>query len=275
MRGGLAQVMTVAARLNGPKPQLAAPVELSPQSGAINVYAKTDTGQRRDHNEDSYMVDREHHVYGVADGMGGAAGGEIASQMAVQGVLAVLADMKRAGFDDEEGLFVALPEAIRVANRRIFARAGREPQLAGMGTTLTVLGVASEAAYIAHVGDSRAFRVRRGEIEQLSDDHTYVNEIRKVGHLSAETLERLPNKHVLVRAVGVEAEVQVDVLRLPLQSEDQFVLCSDGLTNCVSSQEILQVLSREGAQAAPQILVDMANHRGGPDNITVVVVAVP
>jgi serine/threonine protein phosphatase PrpC len=227
----------------------------------------TDTGRRRRRNEDAYV--REPPLFAIADGMGGAQAGEVASRLAA----AVLEEegLDRSPAEDGEG---RIEELIREANRRVFQRASEDAATSGMGTTMTVALVDSEAGTIAfgHVGDSRAYRVRDGELEQLTQDHSLVGELVRSGKISPEEAESHPQRSVITRALGTEADVDVDTFTREAEPDDVYLLCSDGLTDMLADREILELL--EGAPAldvAARRLVEAANSRGGEDNITVVV----
>jgi protein phosphatase len=227
----------------------------------------TDTGRRRRRNEDAYVC--EPPLFAIADGMGGAQAGEVASRLAA----AVLEEggLDHAAADDGEGRVANL---IQEANRRVFQRASEDAATSGMGTTMTVALVDSRAGEIAfgHVGDSRAYRVRDGELEQLTQDHSLVGELVRSGKISPEEAESHPQRSVITRALGTEADVDVDTFTREAEPDDVYLLCSDGLTDMLSDHEILELL--DGAPAldvAARRLVEAANSRGGEDNITVVV----
>ena len=220
----------------------------------------TDPGRRRRRNEDSYVC--EPPLFAIADGMGGAQAGEVASRLAA-------AALQEANGDEltEERLV----ELIQEANRRVFKRASEDAATSGMGTTMTVALVGEKSIVFAHVGDSRAYRVRDGELEQLTDDHSLVGELLRSGRLSAEEAEVHPQRSVITRAVGTEPDVDVDTFTIPALPGDLFLLCSDGLTDMISDREIFSVLEGEDdLDAVARALVAAANAGGGEDNITVV-----
>jgi protein phosphatase len=237
----------------------------------------TDVGIRRSHNQDSHAVllagDEDHwnkqgHVFLVADGMGAHAVGELASELAA--TIIPLAFHKYAVEDAE----LALHKAFTEANASIYARGQQNREFQGMGTTGTVLVLRPEGAWVGHVGDSRAYRLRGGKIEQLSFDHSLVWELARRLKVKPEGLQGVPS-NVIVRSLGPDSEVEVDVEGPhPLQDGDTFILCSDGLSGQVSDQEIGAVANALPPAEACQFLVDLANLRGGPDNITVVIVRV-
>jgi PPM family protein phosphatase len=221
----------------------------------------TDPGRRRRRNEDSYVIDPP--LFAVADGMGGAQAGEVASKLAAGAV-------KEHGADVES--------LVQEANRRVHQRSLEDPNTSGMGTTLTVAAVEDGVVSIGHVGDSRAYLVRDGNLEQLTEDHSLVGELVRSGRLSAEEAEMHPQRSVITRAIGTEPDVDVDTFTIPARPGDLFLLCSDGLTDMIPDREILSILDgSDDLDAAARALVDAANTAGGEDNITVVLfqMAVP
>jgi protein phosphatase len=237
----------------------------------------TDVGVRRSHNQDSHAMllageyeqwRRGGHVFVVADGMGAHAVGELASELAA-GIIPHTYHKYAA-----EGAAAALRKAFGEANASIHARGQQNREFQGMGTTSTALVLRPDGAWVGHVGDSRAYRVRGGRIEQLSFDHSLAWELARRQGLPPEGLEGIPS-NVIVRSLGPEAQVQVDVEGPhPVAEGDIYVLCSDGLSNPLSDPEIGAVASVLPAEEAVRFLVDLANLRGGPDNITVLVVQV-
>ncbi len=240
----------------------------------------TDIGRKRNHNEDSYLIDDELQLYVVADGMGGHAGGGTASRMAVDTIDRELRSSRVA--KDDPFLKSAilqespLPEIIRLAVERacisIFNAAQEDPRLAGMGTTVIALLIRDNQAFFAHVGDSRAYLIRGELIQQISEDHSLVNEQIKAGMLTPEEAKHSRYKNIITRSVGFEEEVQVDVMGLIAQPDDIFVLCSDGLANMIEDDELRDVVQHSSFEEAPRKLVELANERGGDDNVTVILV---
>jgi protein phosphatase len=223
--------------------------------------ALSDVGRQREGNEDSMLVDPP--LFVVADGMGGAQAGEVASGMAVD-TLAELAPGD-GDIDDE------LVEAIARANLRIHDRAQEDRSLAGMGTTITAAFVHDGKVTIGHVGDSRAYRFRDGELAQLTDDHSLVAELERHGKLTAAEARVHPQRSMILRALGIGAEVEVDTYCFVGDAGDVFLLCSDGLSGLVHDQVIGEVLgSAATLEGAARKLVELANLSGGPDNITTV-----
>jgi len=223
---------------------------------------RTDTGRQRNANEDSLFV--EAPLFVVADGMGGAQAGEVASRAAAESFAQNLpaAPPERL-----------LEETITGANRTIHELARKDPSLAGMGTTTTaaLVDLDSEEVAIGHVGDSRAYRLRGGKFEQLTRDHSLVEEMRRKGQLTDAQAEDHPQRSIITRALGPEPEVEVDLQTVPAQAGDVFLICSDGLTTMLDDEKIAHILGRATSlQSAVRALVDEANRAGGRDNITVV-----
>ena len=219
-------------------------------------------GRRRRHNEDSYVL--EPPLFAVADGMGGAKAGEIASSLAAAAVQESAGD----GATGEARVAALIEEA----NRRVFRRANEDRAVSGMGTTMTVALVEDERVAIGHVGDSRAYLIREGRLEQLTDDHSLVAELVRSGKLTPEEAEAHPQRSVITRALGTESEVDVDTFSVHATPGDLFLLCSDGLTVMVDDDTILEAVEqhRSNLREAAKALVNAANKGGGEDNITVV-----
>jgi len=242
----------------------------------------TDVGKKRDHNEDSFLIDEDLKLFVVADGMGGHAGGGTASRIAVETIDRELRQARIAQGTALEAPSALqdspVPEAIRAAVERacmaIYSKAQEDPRLAGMGTTVISLLMKDDQAFFAHVGDSRAYLVRGDLIQQISEDHSLVNEQIKAGMITPEEAKHSRYKNIITRSVGFEEEVQVDVMGLLCEPGDVFVLCSDGMANMVEDPEILQVVRHHPLAEVPQRLIDLANERGGDDNITVIAVQV-
>jgi PPM family protein phosphatase len=221
---------------------------------------RTDTGRQRSENEDSLFVRAP--IFVVADGMGGAQAGEVASKTAAE---SFDRDLPEA---PPEPL---LRETIEAANRRIHRLASADPSRAGMGTTITaaIVDAGGEEVAIGHVGDSRAYRLRRGRLERLTRDHSLVEEMRRKGQITDEQAEDHPQRSIITRALGPEPDVEVDVQTVPAAPGDVFLLCSDGLTTMVDEARIAAVLAAAGSmREAVRQLVDEANAAGGRDNIT-------
>jgi protein phosphatase len=242
--------------------------------------ARTDVGMKREHNEDSFLVNEDLGLYVVCDGMGGHAGGETASRLAVQTIERELLSARLRSDDPftaqvalaDSLLAAALREAVEGACAAVFRTSRANPELAGMGTTCISLLVKDGQAIIGHVGDSRAYLVREGDVYQLSEDHSLVNEQVRAGLLSEEEARHSRLKNVITRSVGFEEDVLVDVVGVETRPGDKFLLCSDGLSNLVDNDEIRDALLQTELEDVPQKLIALANSRGGEDNITVVAV---
>jgi PPM family protein phosphatase len=246
----------------------------------VEVAGQTDVGRRRSHNEDNFAILPEYGLFVVADGMGGHAFGEIASQMAVDTLhefFAATADdslracsyeLNRARLYEQQ----RLKTGIMLCNHRIYECGQRFCSERGMGTTLCALVAVEDGVCIAHVGDSRVYRIRDGGIEQLTEDHSLLNDYKKLKKLTDEEIDKFPEKHVIVRALGTDNDVRVDTRFETARAGDVWLLCSDGLCNAVSDQRILEILQKAtDLSTAARRLVDAANECGGPDNITCVI----
>jgi serine/threonine protein phosphatase PrpC len=222
----------------------------------------TDTGKKRRRNEDAYVV--EPPLFAIADGMGGAQAGELASSLAAG---AVREDEAAAGSGERR-----VAELIQEANRRVYERSSQDAAASGMGTTMTVAFVGDANVAFGHVGDSRAYLIRDGKLEQLTEDHSLVAELVRSGKLSPEEAETHPQRSVITRALGTDPDVDVDTFSIETAPGDLFMLCSDGLTSMVEDDVILQTIekSRDNLQTAAKALIRAANKGGGEDNITVV-----
>lgn len=232
--------------------------------------ALSDVGRARERNEDSYYAGE--FVFAVADGLGGHNAGDVASRLAVEPIAAF---DRAAGSTPDDRLADGLAKAVDDANRAVYQRAQNDAKVRGMGTTLTAVAIANGSAHLAHVGDSRCYLVRGGEISQLSSDHTLVARMVAEGKLTPEQAETHPQRSILTRALGAEPEIDVDTLEIQLLHGDRLILCSDGLSSVVDDGVILATLAdSKDLKEACKRLVDAANARGGPDNITVVVLEV-
>ena len=232
----------------------------------VAVGSKTDVGRARDMNQDSYLV--EDPIFVVADGMGGHLAGDVASRTAIEKIIE-MAGQKSPG---QPG---ALRSYVSEANRAIWQKGKEDPNLAGMGTTCTLIYLDGGVAHIAHVGDSRAYRLRDGKFEQLTEDHTLVERMVQEGRLRREDAPRHPQRSIITRALGVDQTVDVDEFDESLRDGDRLLICSDGLSSMLDDRTIASILSENGdPQSASDALVDAANEAGGEDNITVIVIDV-
>ncbi len=253
----------------------------------VTFAAKTDVGMVRDHNEDNYLVDQKLNLFIVADGMGGHAAGEVASAIAVKtvhdAVLEKMALIDRFNHDTvaEEDLRSArqelldfLVQAVKLASRRIWEQGQVDPAKRGMGTTCEVLLIAGAYGFLAHVGDSRIYLLRGGQVQQITEDHSLINALIKEGRIRPEDADKVGYKNAVTRAVGVYETVDVDAVTFDVLPGDQYLMASDGLTGYLMEAEIPPFMQRDQMDTVAQDLIEMANKRGGQDNITVVAVRI-
>lgn len=247
---------------------------------ALAHAGKTDVGRKREHNEDAFLINAKHGLFTIADGMGGHAAGEVASRIAVDVInefIEISGDDSDITwpfeFDDgasmeENRIFTA----IKLANMKIFEVIQERKELEGMGTTLVTLLINGDSAFIGHVGDSRAYRVREGELEQLTSDHSWVNEQMKLGVLTKAEAANHPFRNVVTRALGGRDPIKADLTCEKMQAGDVILLCSDGLNSMLSDEQICETFVSVGddLEAGCQALIDAANAAGGDDNISVV-----
>jgi len=257
----------------------------------VHVFGRTDVGRTREHNEDAFVVAdltrgnatlqpevRTHEVgdrgtlFMVADGMGGAAAGEIASAMAIEVVLRELTEsLSEATAPDEEAYATSLKQATAAANKEIHGFALEHPEYRGMGTTATIAGVLGDTLYLAQVGDSRAYLVRGGVALQITKDQSLMQKLIEAGEITEEEAEQSERRNIILQALGPEANIKVDLTHQRVRKGDTLVLCSDGLSGQVRIDEIARVVSEESdLMAVCKRLIDRANENGGPDNITVI-----
>jgi len=234
----------------------------------VTAHGLSDVGRVRSGNEDAILIGRS--VFAVADGMGGHRGGEVASVAALEPLRAL--DGRQ--FASPEVAMDALTEAVITANTTVAQRSRIEPDLAGMGTTLTAVLVDGRDAHLVHVGDSRAYLSRGDRFVQLTDDHTLVQALIDQGRITQDQVATHPHRSVITRAVGVADDVEVDGIHLTLRDGDRIILCSDGLSGVVDDDTIVRTLLAHGPEETPTRLIEAANAAGGPDNITVLVIAV-
>lgn len=229
----------------------------------VSVGAKSDVGRVRKANEDAMLVDAP--LFVVADGMGGHLAGDVASATAIETI-------KRSAKDQPPKEPSHLESYVRAANRAIWDKALEDSQLQGMGTTCTLLFLDGDTAHLAHVGDSRAYLLRDGDVTQLTEDHTLVERMVREGKLQRDQASRHPQRSIITRALGVEADVEVDLLAFDVAQGDRLLLCSDGLSSMIEDGAIREILADAAdAEDAANRLIDAALDAGGEDNVTVVV----
>ncbi len=248
----------------------------------IQYAGKTDVGMRRAHNEDTLKLIPNERLFVVADGMGGHASGEVAARIAVDCVARFFEDTRRdkditwparesPELSQEENRLVA---AVKLANLSIYEKAESDSRLKGMGTTIVCFQLVGESALMGHVGDSRAYRIRGATIDQLTEDHSLLNDYKKMSELTPEEEANFPHKNIIVRALGMKPSVQVDVVRDTPQTGDIYLLCSDGLSGELSDEEILSIVqaNEQDLQRGCDELIRAACEAGGKDNITIILV---
>ena len=239
----------------------------------------TDVGLKRGHNEDNYLINEELNLFVVADGMGGHAGGEYASAIAVNTVEEIVTSMAVGGDIDPDADPVEitrqkLSHAIRLSGRRIFEKAREQPEYHGMGTTVVVVLVESGNAFVAHVGDSRVYLLRDGTIEQVTEDHSLIAEKIRHGLITPEEAKNHRMRNVITRSLGYQEDVEVDLTVRAVRRGDQYLLCSDGLSGHVEDEEMANMMIEHSPQNAARKLIILACDRGGDDNITTVIARV-
>ncbi|MFH1830094.1 MAG: Stp1/IreP family PP2C-type Ser/Thr phosphatase [Pseudomonadota bacterium] len=248
----------------------------------IKSFGISDVGKRREKNEDSYLANDVLGLYTVADGMGGHLGGDIASGLAATTIEEVVKGFEsdpemtlQEGVHIKQGEYQAyLRYALKLSSRRIYEKAHDEENLNGMGTTAVSLLFRNNKVYIANVGDSRAYRIREDEISQITKDHSLVGEQMRAGILTQEEARASRLKNIITRSVGFQEEVDADIDIRVVREGDRYLLCSDGLSNMLDDEEICDVVTTNDLEEACKRLVDVANERGGEDNITVVLAQV-
>lgn len=248
-----------------------------------SVFGKTDVGRKRDHNEDAFFIDEELGLFMVADGMGGHAAGEVAAAKAVEVIHGHLAAhvewltqyRAQPTVEARDQILGLIEEAVQKACGAIYQLAQEDKARHGMGTTLSLLLLAGLEAFIGHVGDSRVYLQREGHVHQLTVDHTLINEQLKRGVISKEEASAARYKNVITRAVGIQERVRVDTLHLDVLPGDRFILCSDGLHGYLKAGEIEKITGSAAAAEVPERFINLANQRGGRDNISIIYLEMP
>lgn len=239
------------------------PPEAEPLPPALVCASRTDVGKVRANNQDALVVWEEGHLYGVADGMGGHKGGEIASAAARDGLIAALKEQTPS--------VAVLRAAIEEVNSQIYHQQEKDESLTGMGTTLSVVWMNGQFAYIGHVGDSRVYLLRDGELKQKTFDHSWVEEMVRSGVLTEEEAQRHPMRNIITRAVGTEESIEVDVSVEERKTGDVWLICSDGLHGMVPEKKLDTVLRQYAPEKAADALLMAALNAGGRDNVSLVI----
>lgn len=240
----------------------------------MKVFAKTDVGKVRKMNQDYYFITSENDepkLFILADGMGGYAGGEIASKMSVDCVKNYIYEKWNTIEKSESNILSLLRDATIYANKLIYEKSKQDEQLSEMGTTLDICLIYNEVIYISHIGDSRVYKVSEDYIKQLTTDHTYVERLLKEGKITKDEAEVHPDRHMLLKALGCDETIEPDILSERWNEKESILLCSDGLTNLVKDSEIQNIILND-LISPEKSLVNMANDIGGIDNITVILI---
>ena len=241
----------------------------------IKAYAKSDIGKQRDVNQDSYYITQDPlskiQLFILADGMGGCNAGEVASKQAILCAKNYIENNFDDTPKDKESLIQLVASSLEYANMVVYEKSLEDKNFEGMGTTLEVCLIYNNRAYIGHIGDSRVYRIRKDFIRKLTQDHSYVQKLVQDGTITKEEAEHHPKKNMLMKALGCNAFVEPDVMVKGFQKEDILIICSDGLTNMVSVNDIYKAV-KNNFEIATKELVDLANQNGGIDNITIITI---
>lgn len=240
----------------------------------IKAYAKSDIGKMRDMNQDYFYISdslSDVQLYILADGMGGYKGGEVASKLATNYAKSYIENNFEQTPKDRDSLIQLVGSSMEYANMLVYEKSKENKELEGMGTTLEICLIYNNKVYIGHIGDSRVYRIRKDFIRKLTQDHSYVQKLVKDGTITKEEAENHPKKNMLMKALGCNAFVEPDVTVKGFLKDDIILMGSDGLTNMVD-QETLRTTAQNNLEEAPKKLVQMANDKGGYDNITVIVI---
>ena len=240
----------------------------------IKAYAKSDVGKVRELNEDSFYISDsldEIQLYILADGMGGYKGGEVASKLAIQSAKNYIESNFKQIEKDKDSIIQLVGSSVEYANMIVYEKSKENDELNGMGTTLDVCLIYNNRVFIGHVGDSRVYRIRKKFMRKLTQDHSYVQKLVKDGTITKEEAVHHPQKNMLMKALGCNAFVEPDVMVKGFLKDDILIMNSDGLTNLVSQEEIFREAKKDIEQA-PKELVNLANEKGGYDNITVIII---
>lgn len=241
----------------------------------MEIFAKSDLGKARDINEDAIYVPEEDlgiNVFILADGMGGYRGGDIASGLAVTAARSYILNNYEITFEETEDILKLVNGAIEYANMIVSEKAKSDKKLNKMGSTLEVLLIIKNNAYIGHVGDSRIYMIRDKKINKLTTDHSYIQKLIKDGKITKEESSIHPDKNMITKAIGTEIVVEAELIHKKLNKNDILLLCSDGLTNLVSDNEILEIVLDSFDEDIAEKLIDKANKLGGTDNVSAIVI---
>ncbi len=240
----------------------------------MKVYTRTDIGRTRSMNQDSFLVSENENglnLYMLADGMGGYKGGEIASKVAITAVYKYITEKFDEIPKNRESILELIEKSIEFANSAIYEESEEDEELQNMGTTLDVLLIYKNKIYIGHIGDSRIYRIRKNVMKRVTTDHSYVEKLIQDGEITRDEAYTHPKKNLLIKALGTDEKVEPDIIYTVLNKNDILVMCSDGLTNMLKEEQILNIIKENGENSS-EVLIDEANNAGGLDNITVVII---
>ena len=241
----------------------------------IKAYASTDVGKVREINEDSFYITEDPfnsvQLFLLADGMGGCNAGEIASKLAIKSAKKYIENNFADTPKDRDSLIQLVGSSLEYANMVVYEKALTNKEYSGMGTTLEICLIYNNRAYIGHIGDSRIYRIRKEFMRKLTQDHSYVQKLLQEGTITKEEAEHHPKKNMLMKALGCNAFAEPDVMIKGFQKGDIIIICSDGLSNMVSQEEIYEIV-RDNFETAPKELIERANQNGGLDNITIITI---
>lgn len=242
----------------------------------MKVFTRTDIGKTRSMNQDSFFVSENKknglNLYILADGMGGYKGGEIASKVAITAVSKYITEKFETISKDKQSILDLIEDAIEFANSAIYEESEQDEELQDMGTTLEVVLIYKGKIYMGHIGDSRVYRIRKNKMKKITTDHSYVEKLIQDGEITREESYNHPKKNLLIKALGTDEDVEPDLIYTVLNPSDIIIMCSDGLTNMLREEEILDIVKENTDEKITEILVDKANEAGGRDNITVIVI---
>lgn len=237
------------------------------------IKSVTDIGLKRQKNEDFIYSskDPEFPLFILADGMGGHNSGEIASKLSVRTIKKFFLS-HREKLNNEDDLIYVIKEGIKKANIEIYNKSFHSPKYKGMGTTLTLAYILNEKIYIGHVGDSRAYFINKDDIKQITEDHSLVNLWVKSGSISNEEAKNHPKRNIIMKALGIYEDVEIDIYTLGYNSEDVLMICSDGLTNMLDDKEIFDIINKEEINTSYETLIKESKNNGGLDNISIIII---
>lgn len=242
----------------------------------MKAVGKTDVGNARENNEDGYYLQNDDglKLFIVADGMGGHNAGEVASSLAIRSVVDYFEKNYKYIIKDDFEIIEFIKKAMTEGNSEVFKKATLDESMSGMGTTLTLLLIENNKYFIGHIGDSRVYLIREGKIRQISNDHSLVAELIRQGSITENEARVHPQRNIITRALGTGNDIEIDIVFDDIKPGDIILLCTDGLTNMLTDQEILDIINESPWESACERLIKAANDKGGYDNITVVVVKV-